>query len=143
MAGKKSSRGKGHFATYKTAGLFVKNKTRDIERHVAANPQDEAAKAALKKVPAKSSRWGYAGPKNPKKGAQESRLDVALTRLVRKAERVYKYVKDTESLVLGKQNRIVDAETQRTEFKFKRHAPRPTGAETQSPVTKKKVRRGK
>ncbi|AAQ17923.1 hypothetical protein Aeh1ORF259c [Aeromonas phage Aeh1] len=140
---KKSRRGKGHFAIYKSTSLFAKNKERDLNRHIADQPQDEVAKTALKKAVAKSARWGYAGPKNPKKGAQESRLDVALTRLVRKAERVYKYVKDAEALVLGKQNRIVDAETQRTEFKFKRHAPRPAGAATQAPVAKKKVRRGK
>ncbi|QAX99542.1 hypothetical protein AsFcp4_87 [Aeromonas phage AsFcp_4] len=140
---KKSRRGKGHFAIYKATGLFAKNKARDIERHVAANPTDEVAKVALTKIPAKSSRWGYTGPVNPKKGAKDSRLDVALTRAVRKAERVYKFVKDAGAVVLGKQNRIVDVETQRVEFKFKRHAPRPTGAATTAPVEKKKVRRGK
>ncbi|ADM79899.1 hypothetical protein phiAS5_ORF0056 [Aeromonas phage phiAS5] len=137
---KKSQRGKGHFAIYKATGLFAKNKERDLKRHVAVHGDDSVAVAALKAVPAKSSRWGYTGPENPKKGAKDSRLDVALARAVRKAERVYKFVKDKDAVVLGRQNRIVDAETQRTEFKFKRHAPRPEAAPVKA---KKPVRRGK
>lgn len=53
MAKRKSSqKGKGTFAAYKTEGRALKNKIARLERRVKSHPNDEVAKAALKRAKA-------------------------------------------------------------------------------------------
>ena len=98
---KKSLRNKGHYVTYKASGLFSKNKEAKLVRHLKAHPEDTVAASAVKKVPAKSSRAGYAGPAS-KRGAVNQMMS-KLNASVRSAERVYATIKDqAHTMVLGK-----------------------------------------
>lgn len=50
MAGKKSNKGKGSFATYKTLDVCKKNRTKKLAQHLKLHPKDEQAKEANKSV---------------------------------------------------------------------------------------------
>ncbi len=43
MGKKRSEKNKGYYATYKSAGLYQKNRTTKLKRHVRANPNDKVA----------------------------------------------------------------------------------------------------
>ena len=46
----RSRKGKGSYLKYKTEGRRIKNKKRDIERHLKHCPEDEQAKTVLGKL---------------------------------------------------------------------------------------------
>lgn len=76
MAGctKKSLKGKGSFAVYKSNNSFGKNKVRKLQSHLAKHPEDATAAAALaihKRNVASSPRWNY---KNESKLSSSDRL---------------------------------------------------------------------
>lgn len=120
MGKKKSNRGKGSFAVYKSETRSVKNKVRAIARHVKQNPNDEMAKAALKAAPnSKSARFGYKSEGTKVEGRM-TRLDAMLAKQVRKADNVLKTVKDKNALVLG--SRLCSATVLKQEFNFPRPA---------------------
>ena len=52
MAKKKSQKGKGTYATYKTENRALNNKIARLERRVRQNPNDKVAAAALKRAQA-------------------------------------------------------------------------------------------
>lgn len=115
MAKKKSNRGKGSFAIYKAENRSAKNKARAIARHIKQNPNDDAAKAALKAAPgSKSARFGYKGPKTER----PKREDQIFDKQVRKAQNVLKTVKDVGALVLG--DRLLSSYELKSEFNFPR-----------------------
>lgn len=97
--GKKSLRGKGSYAVYKTNSQYNKNKVVDLQRHIAANPNDAVASAALKPAATKkSSRWGY----KAKSGAVRQDRELAQMKAkVRGMENVLKTVRDQFALVIG------------------------------------------
>lgn len=119
-AKKRSLRGKGSYAVYKAENRSAKNKARAIARHVKNNPNDDAAKAALKAAPAsKSARFGYKS-KGAKVEGRMTRLEAQLEKQVRKATNVLKTVKDKNALVLG--DRLCDSVVLKSEYNFPRPA---------------------
>lgn len=137
---KKSRKDKGYYAIYKTRDQFSKNKTRKLERHLRAFPNDTAAAAALASIRAgsKSPRWGYKGAE--KTTWTENRVVMGVRAILRRVDRVYKTVKNPHSLVLGNQNTIYDVLQLKEVFGY-----RPSNGKQATAVSRnqKPVRRGK
>lgn len=61
MAGKKSMKGKGSYASYKTSGMALKNKIKKLERHCKKFPDDKSGKENLERI----KKEGYIGRTRP------------------------------------------------------------------------------
>lgn len=61
MAKKRSMKGKGSYASYKTENRVYKNKIAKLERHCKKYPNDEEGKKTLTRV----KKDGYTGRKRP------------------------------------------------------------------------------
>lgn len=68
--GKKSRKGKGTYAVYKSDGRACKNKVLKLQRHIKAHPEDATASVALANV----QKHGYTGRKEPKRNLSRTIL---------------------------------------------------------------------
>lgn len=94
MAGctKKSSKGKGSFAVYKSNNSFGKNKVKKLQSHLLKHPDDATAATALSlhsRNVASSPRWDH---KNENKFSSSQRLHDQTTQKVKAGLRQLSYL---------------------------------------------------